>query len=92
MGAHPTIIIQPVSVSCGIFGWNLRSSTVPHAQTTAAPRIISAANGRRSIARKSSPRSTSIPAIPSVSPTSLRRPSGSRSTASDTSVAHTGIV
>ena len=91
-GTQPTSIIQPVTVFCGIGGFHLRSSTVPIAHDSAAPRIIAAANGELPIVRNSSPSSSAIPAVPSTRPTILRVDSGSSSTNAPIAVAQIGIV
>ena len=47
IGSHPSSIIHPESVFCGSGSFHLRRSTVPSAQPTEAPRIMSAAVGVR---------------------------------------------
>ena len=77
---------------CGIGAFHLRSSTVPNAHDTAAPRISSAAIGVRWKLRTSSPRSTAIPAMPSTMPATFRFDSGSCSSASANITLQIGIV
>ena len=91
-GVQPSSIIQPDSVFCAIGGFHLRSSTVPHAQRIAAARMSSAPVGVERMWRMSSPSSTTMPSMPSASPTILRLLSGSCSTNIAMSVAQIGIV